>query len=133
MKVLVTGGRNYPFKDRVWRLLDLIAGVSQWRETQDKLLPADGFVLVHGAYPGGADRWADQWAICNWVKTEEFPVSPEQWRIKGLTAGPMRNQEMVDTKPDICVAFPSPGSKNLGTQDCMRRARAAGIMVLEVS
>lgn len=46
----------------------------------------------------------------------------------GLRAGPIRNQEMVDSKPALVVAFPG----NDGTADAVRRAKEAGIEVLEI-
>jgi hypothetical protein len=41
--------------------------------------------------------------------------------------GHYRNQQMVDAGATICFAFPLDGS--VGTWDCVRRARAAGIPV----
>lgn len=43
-------------------------------------------------------------------------------------AGPIRNQEMVDSRLDLLVAF----AGGDGTADMVRRARAAGILVLRV-
>lgn len=45
-------------------------------------------------------------------------------------AGLVRNQLMVDLGADICLAFPLPGSR--GTWDCMGRAEAAGIKVINL-
>jgi hypothetical protein len=50
------------------------------------------------------------------------------WSSFGELAGPMRNQAMVDTGVDICLAFPLLGSR--GTWDCVRRAQASGVPVI---
>jgi hypothetical protein len=49
------------------------------------------------------------------------------WKRHGPAAGPMRNQRMLDWGPDLVVAFA--GGK--GTADMVRRARAAGVDVIE--
>lgn len=55
---------------------------------------------------------------------------PANWLKYGRMAGAMRNQQMLDEEEvDLVVAFP--GGK--GTADMVRRARAAGIEVREVS
>lgn len=68
---------------------------------------------------------ARDWAIGAGIKATPFPA---KWSTYGNAAGPIRNQEMVDTKPDIVVAFPG----GTGTADAVRRARSAGIEVLEI-
>ena len=52
---------------------------------------------------------------------------PADWSTHGRAAGPIRNQQMVDRGADICLAFPT--SSSIGTWDCVRRAKAAGIPV----
>lgn len=41
----------------------------------------------------------------------------------------VRNQAMIDGKPDVCVAFPRAGEANKGTLSTMAKARAAGVKV----
>lgn len=41
----------------------------------------------------------------------------------------VRNQDMVDGKPDTLAAFPKAGEANKGTLSTIKRARAAGINV----
>ncbi|GCD94058.1 SLOG family protein [Embleya hyalina] len=79
--------------------------------------------VVHGAAPG-ADTLVDQVARSLGLPTERHPA---QWRARGRSAGPIRNQQMVDLGAVVCLAFPLAGS--FGTADCMRRATAAGIPV----
>lgn len=74
----------------------------------------------------GADRmarkWAEQKAIT--VVTEEA-----DWDQYGRSAGPIRNQVMLDKyKPDFVIAFP--GGK--GTAGMIKKAREAGVDVAEI-
>lgn len=73
---------------------------------------------------------AKEWAIEEGFSHEPFPVTHEEWKRLGPRAGPLRNQRMVDAlpKPVLCIAFPG----GRGTADCVSRARAAGIPVIEV-
>jgi hypothetical protein len=50
-----------------------------------------------------------------------------EWKKYGPAAGPIRNQRMLDWGPDLVVAF----SGGKGTADMVRRARAAGVEVIE--
>lgn len=49
------------------------------------------------------------------------------WLKFGRTAGPIRNQIMIEKGADLVIAFPSETSK--GTRDMIKRAEAAGIPV----
>lgn len=93
-------------------------------------MTAQGFpcVLVHGDCPTGVDRIAKLWSRSPFGKVTE-EAHPAQWKTMGSAAGPLRNQEMVDAGADICLAFPL--GESPGTRDCMRRARKAGIPVIE--
>ena len=112
MKVLVTGGRD--FND--WRCV---------RDTLDEIVdnePID--LIVHGGATG-ADSLAARWAMNTHTPQQVFKA---QWATFGPAAGPVRNGQMVATKPDLVVAFPG----GRGTADCVRQAKAAGLKVLEV-
>lgn len=105
-------------------------------------------VVVHGKCPTGADEIADMWCIRAelilgyQVTVERYPADWQRTcdgrctharRFKNgkpwcPSAGPLRNQYMVNLGADECLAFPLPGSR--GTWDCVRRARAAGIPVV---
>lgn len=74
----------------------------------------------------GADGLADRAAR---VLGCDIDVYPADWPRYGKAAGPMRNQQMVDEgKPDVVLAFPG----GRGTADMVRRAKAAGVRVVEV-
>lgn len=88
----------------------------------------DGEVDPHdGVIVRGLDRMAGaEAAALGW------DVEPHDalWDLHGAAAGPIRNQSMVDSGADLCVAFPLPGSS--GTWDCVARADEARIPVVIV-
>jgi hypothetical protein len=124
MRILVCGGQDFDNYALVSKTLHSLFppstdDISTW-------LPPPDTVIIHGA-ARGADTLADQWAVVNWVKIEEYPAD---WDKLGGAAGPIRNQRMLDEgKPDVVVAFPG----GRGTADMVRRSRAAGVRVIEVS
>ena len=78
---------------------------------------------------GGA-RGAD-YVMGEIAKAAGLPVSiyPADWRKHGKKAGPIRNQLMLDDgKPDCVLAYPG----GRGTADMVRRAKVAGVRVVEV-
>ena len=102
MRVIVCGGRAYSDRARVFSALD--------RLHAEKGIDC----VIHGACPTGADRWADEWAKERGVAVEPHPAD---WIRLGRWAGPCRNSEMIDAKPDGVVAFPG----GRGTADMVRR------------
>lgn len=119
--VLVCGGRGYPRRDRVFRALDDLA-----EQSEENPLGETMVTVVHGDCPTGADRWADEWALVNWAPCKRYPAA---WDVHGRSAGPIRNQQMLnDSKPDLVLAFPG----GPGTADMVQRARMAGVEVREI-
>lgn len=81
--------------------------------------------VIHGAATG-ADSLAHEWAGDRMIWRLGYPAN---WKKHGLSAGPRRNQWMLDNeKPDLVVAFPGGD----GTADMVRRAKGAGVKVIEV-
>jgi hypothetical protein len=135
MTVLVTGGRHYADAECVHRELSA-------------LLAAGMRGLVHGACPTGADKLAKDWmrarireqyAECaaRRRRGERTGRSPDRWMagvlakwtLYGRAAGPLRNGAMLKMfRIDLCIALPGAA----GTEDCIRRATAAGIKVKRV-
>lgn len=112
MRVLVTGGRDFGDRELLFGALDRLHAVH-------------GFTaLIHGD-ANGADRLSGEWAGARGVSVE---VHPADWKKHGRAAGPIRNQKMLEEKPDLVVAFPG----GRGTADMVRRAREAGIEVFVV-
>lgn len=83
-------------------------------------------VLVHGDAPG-----VDEIAV-RVVSLMPWPIQIEAHNARHFgpwpACGPLRNSHMVSLGADICLAFPTPGSK--GTWDCARKAADAGIPVV---
>ena len=114
MRVLVCGGRDLGDWKLVHRTL-----------YRSKVFQSIRPTVIHGG-ARGADEYAGRWARVNGFKEEAFPAD---WKTHGKAAGPIRNQQMIDEgKPDLVIAFPG----GRGTADMVRRARKAGIEVMEV-
>lgn len=112
MRILVTGTRSGAKQEFVDETLARVAGDS-WPVT-----------LIHGD-ARGIDTQA---GIVARTRGWTIEVYPADWNSYGKRAGSLRNQQMVDTGADVCVAFPGPDS--IGTHDCIRRAKRAHIPVL---
>lgn len=108
-RLLVTGSRDWEdydvIRDRILGLYDNVG------------YP---LTIVEGG-ARGVDKMAAQVAIDNGLWLEEYPAD---WS-KGRAAGIIRNQQMVDTKPDYCYAFIRNNSK--GATHCANAAKKAGI------
>jgi predicted Rossmann-fold nucleotide-binding protein len=112
-RVVVCGGRDYADRDRLFRELDRLL-----RRLKDP-------IICTGAAKG-ADALAEQWAYSRMHTVKRFHAD---WDKYGKSAGPRRNEQMIDfaaeRRPAFCVAFPG----GPGTADCVRQARAAGLIV----
>lgn len=113
-RVLVCGGRDYRDGERVSAVLH-------------KLHAAQGIDLIIEGGAKGADYLAHVWACMEGVPTERFEAD---WENQGSFAGPARNKRMLDEgQPDLVIAFPG----GRGTADMVRKARKAGVDVVEIS
>lgn len=125
-RILVCGGRDFNDWNLFRSVLDEIVYRKNWICEPDQYgnwLPR--VVIISGA-ARGADTMAIEWSVSNWCPFIEFPAD---WKTHGNRAGPIRNQQMIDEgKPDLVVAFP--GGK--GTADMIKRAKKAGIELIEV-
>lgn len=114
MRVIVCGGRDYRDGARVSAVLH-------------KLNQERGIDLIIEGGAKGADYLAHVWACMAGVPTERFEAD---WENQGSFAGPARNKRMLDeAKPDLVIAFPG----GRGTADMVRKARRAGVEVVEIS
>lgn len=122
MRVLICGGRDLD-SSLVWNWLEAHAT----ELCADALNRASHVLITHVIQGGatGADTGAERWA-----RASEIPVScfRADWEQYGRQAGPLRNARMLaEGRPDAVIAFP--GGK--GTADMVRKARAAGLPVVE--
>jgi hypothetical protein len=116
LMVLVTGGRD--FDDEPDLLLHSALALVEQLCFEAHLEMA---VVQGGAR--GADAVARSWAMENHIMLYNEQA---KWFLHGLSAGPRRNQLMIDKhKPDICIAAPG----GAGTADCVERCRVAHIPV----
>ena len=111
MRILVCGGRTYSDRQKVYDTLDLLS--------------PPPITVIHGA-ARGADTLAADWAA---LRNVPAVWGLADWKAYGRSAGPIRNQRMLNEgKPDLVVAFPG----GRGTADMIKRARTAGVPVIEV-
>jgi hypothetical protein len=111
-RVIVCGGRDFADERFV-------------REVLDDYDAEHGIArLAHGGATG-ADSLAGAWARDNHLVPKVYRAN---WLRDGRAAGPIRNQQMLDAEtPDVVIAFPG----GAGTADMKRRARKAGVRVVE--
>lgn len=115
-RVLITGSRE-------WRNPDAMRDALVAARREANGIP---MVLICGGARGAdsmAADFGDQAYDCR-VELHEA-----DWNAKGKAAGFIRNQEMVDSGADLCLAFFSVEAENRGTMDCVKRAVKAGIEV----
>ena len=112
MIVLVCGGRDY-------------GDITKLNQVLDALHIKTPITCVVNGGARGADRYATWWAD---EKDIAVRVYPADWDKYGEGAGPVRNQQMLDSeKIELVVAFP--GGK--GTADMVRRSKIAGLKVFQ--
>lgn len=113
MKVLVTGGRGYRDVGCVNRYLT-------------QLNPS---MIIEGGCRRDGKQSADYLAKC-WGMEHGVHVATVEalWGTHDRAAGPIRNQAMLQLMPHVVLAFPGGD----GTADMVKRAKEAGIRVIEV-
>ena len=109
-KILVCGGRDFQDNGTLNKYLDFLK---------------PSHVISGGA--NGADTLSELY--CNSRKIK-CVVVPAQWDKHGKSAGFIRNQEMIDMKPDLVVAFWD--GYSTGTKDTLSRAKRRGITTIIV-
>jgi YspA, cpYpsA-related SLOG family len=117
MRILVTGSRDWPYPEAVYRELS--------QASLNARVAGEIVTIVDGACPTGADSHAHKWTELVYATEVNSERHPADWNAEGRAAGPLRNQRMVALGADLCIAFRLNGSR--GTTDCIQRAKAAGI------
>jgi SLOG family YspA-like protein len=123
MRILITGSRDWDLYDSISKRI--VEQVLSWVEEHPELKhgPIDWLTIVHGNCPRGADFLADRFA------TEVLRCDVERydadWSQFGKSAGYKRNRRMVNSMPDMCLAFIRDNSR--GATDCRDQAKRAGI------
>lgn len=111
---MISGGRGETRAALVRGALDILL---------DNYGPFDR--VIHGACKTGVDAIADAWARDQGIDVKPYPAD---WGRLKRAAGPVRNQQMVDSKPDY--VFILPGGD--GTADARARAEKAGLKVVVI-
>jgi hypothetical protein len=111
VRIIVCGGRDYADRAFVFQVLDKIHTLRGICE------------IIQGECPTGADRFAREWAI---NMGQEPTRCRAEWEKYGKRAGPIRNRQMLELKPDGVVAFDTGGP---GTRDMITAAQEAGVPV----
>lgn len=114
--VLVCGSRD-------WTDASYIEGVLGFLEERHTLTVIEGGAV-------GADRTAGRWAAKARQRGVGWVRFPADWGQFGRSAGPIRNQQMLDYGPHLVLAFKDGfdwGMRRGGTEDMVRRATAAGV------
>jgi hypothetical protein len=114
LKILVTGSRDWTDARSIE--LEMFRALY---ETKTWVAEA---VLIHGACPTGADAMADAYAR---EVGMHIIRRPADWDRYGKRAGFLRNAELVDIDPGICLAFIR--SKSRGATMTANLAEKAGI------
>lgn len=112
MRILITGSRDWDDEQLIEDALEFWSELATGQQT----------TLISGACPTGADAIAEKLAE-RWGWTIER--HPADWSTHGKRAGYLRNKEMVDSKPDLCVGFVKNNSR--GATMTLRLAEEAGI------
>ena len=115
MRLVVTGGRDFNDIELVHRALNAMS------------ILADGKLEIAHGGATGADTLSATWAKHHNVPCSVFAAD---WKRLGRSAGPARNAEMLTVFcPDVVLAFPGGN----GTADCVRKARARNIPIIDMA
>ena len=110
MKVIVAGSRKWINIDSIWKRLGD--------------LPSDTIIIEGGCE--GADLLARRIALEIGLEVVEFPAA---WVKYGNPAGPKRNIKMLNTKPDLLIAFHNDLKSSKGTKHIVNEALKRKIKV----
>lgn len=112
MRVIVCGPRDWTDEELVNDVLSA------------ELSPED--VVITGGCKG-VDSIAAKWAFEACARSAVYQAD---WKSHGKSAGPRRNQAMIDTgQAQEVIAFKYRGRETPGTNDMIRRAQQAGLPV----
>ena len=98
----------------------LLAVLRKWGCRPDQIVVVQGMAT-------GADLIARSVAMVLGMRWEDHPVTRDEWKRHGRSAGHRRNAVMVAAGARGCVAFPL--GESSGTRGCMKLCKAAGIPV----
>lgn len=121
--IIVCGGRDFNDNNFLMERLDSFRAYIK-REFNEEVVK-----IIHGG-ARGADSLAASYAFalsqCGYnIEQQEFPA---QWHVHGKSAGPKRNQIMLDQNPDYVIGFEG----GRGTNHMLSIARAKGTKTFHI-
>jgi hypothetical protein len=123
MRILVCGGRDYQDRDLIYGVLGAITA---------RVFSTEEITIIEGG-ARGADHIAHGYGTSvNGYRHETYDAD---WDTFGKSAGHIRNQQMLDSKPDIVVAFKTDFDWTFskgGTEGMIKIAKAAGVPCIVV-
>lgn len=115
MNILICGGRNFNNHQAMNETFGLI----------EKYYGQYEVTIISGCAPG-ADTLAIEYAERYNCNVKKFPAN---WSLHGKSAGPKRNQQMIDEgNPRLAIAFEG----GAGTKDMVDRCRKNNIPIIMV-
>lgn len=115
---------------RDWDDYEAIEDALSWQcegcvKPDGKTISYHKVTVIHGA-------WQMDWFVAGVAHTMGMQTEPHppNWKERGKAAGPIRNQEMVDSGADVWLAFIK--NKSKGATDCANRAEKAGILTVRI-
>ena len=117
MLVCVCGAREWTNRAAIERELRIFKDKAE--------AEGETLTVMHGG-ARGADTIAGEVAVELGLNVKVYPA---RWDTLGKSAGMMRNQHMIDLRPDVVLAFTETPLQSRGTRDMVRRAVGAGILV----
>lgn len=109
MKIIICGDRNW----------------TNFKVIEDFILTLSKDTVIIEGDCRGADKISGYLARKHELEVISVPA---KWELYGLAAGPIRNQEMLDTyKPNLVVAFHNHIETSKGTKDMIEKAVIARI------
>lgn len=116
MKVLICGDRNWQDRELIHSWVDKLA--------------YQGYNTIIEGEARGADQISRELGEELWFTVLRFPAD---WDKYGRAAGPIRNRQMLDEKPDLVLAFHNNIQTSKGTADTVREAKRRGIRCIIVT
>ena len=114
MRILVCGSREWKDKEAI-----KLAIIEECNRSKQ---PSPMHVYIINGAARGADELSSEVAEELGLMLQEFPAA---WGCHGRAAGPIRNAEMLRTKPDVVLAFWDGKSK--GTKNMIKQAQDAKV------
>jgi hypothetical protein len=120
-KILICGSREWNDFKTIKSFLESF--LEEKKELNNSLEPRD-ITVIHGGCKG-ADSIAGYLAIQLGMSVKVFKAD---WSKYGKSAGPKRNQQMLDEGiPDLVIAFHNDIDNSKGTKDMITRAKLANV------